>query len=270
MTALVGIFCKDGIVIGADSAATSATAGGQPTVEQPVMKIQIIEDRIIIAGTGAFGLGQRFHALVGDAWRQKQFANKTEIQVAKMLSHATIQDLRETFLNPGQFGALVAYPCKTAGSNGCHLVEFAVQDFQPEFKTPNIWYVSMGSGQSIIDPFLGFMREIFWQDGPPTVQDGVFAATWLLDHAVALNPGGVNAPVRIAVLENVKGDWKARLLTDDDLLEHRANQESAKDALRNFKRRQAEGEGAVDLPEAPASVADSAPGEVYGTPAIAP
>ena len=54
MTALVGIYCKDGIVIGADSAATSTTGGGQRTIEQPVMKIDIIDDRIIITGSFNF------------------------------------------------------------------------------------------------------------------------------------------------------------------------------------------------------------------------
>jgi len=252
VTALVGIFCKDGIVIGADSAATSATAGGQPTIEQPVMKIDIIDGKIIIAGTGSVGLGQRFNAVVRELWSTKQFSNKTEVTVAKMLSHATIQDFGSTFLKPGQFGALVAYPCKNGNqAEACHLVEFAVADFQPEFKNPNLWYVSMGSGQTIIDPFLGFMRDIFWQDGPPSVQDGVFAATWLLDHAVAVNPGGVNAPVRISVIEKLKGDWKARLLSDDDLHEHRANQEAAKEALRNYKKHMGGEQDAVDIPAAP-------------------
>jgi hypothetical protein len=30
-----------------------------------------------------------------------------------------------------------------------HLCEFAVTDFQPEFKTETMWYGSMGSGQPI-------------------------------------------------------------------------------------------------------------------------
>lgn len=252
MTALVGIFCKDGIVIGADSAATSATAGGQPTIEQPVLKLHIVDDKIIIAGTGAVGLGQRFNALVTELWDKKQFSDKSEIVVAKMLSHAMIQDFGHTFLKPGQLGALVAYPCKDASKvDGCHLVEFAVNDFQPEFKTPNLWYVSMGSGQLIIDPFLGLFREVFWDNGPPTVQEGIFAATWALDHAVNINPGGVNAPVRIATLLKEKGDWRARMLTDDELLEHRASIAAAKDALRHYKDRLENAVDAVDLPTAP-------------------
>lgn len=147
----------------------------------------------------------------------------------------------------GQYGALVALPCKT----GRHLVGYAVTDFQPELKNKNLWYVPMGSGQSIIDPFLGMLREVFWGDDPPTVQDAIFATTWMLDHAVKVNPGGVNALIRIAVLEQIKGDGKARLLSDEELHEHETGVIAAKDTLRNFRERLVKDEGAVEIPPAP-------------------
>lgn len=247
MTALVGIYCKDGIVIGADSAATSATAGGQRTIEQPVMKIDIVDDRIIIAGTGQIGMGQRFCNQVRSLWAQKKVPCNDEFVFTKALAQAARQDFGETGCPQGQYGALVAFPCKS----GRHLVEFAVADFQPELKNKNLWYVSMGSGQSIIDPFLGLFREVFWGDDPPNVQDAVFATYWMLEHAVNVNPGGVNAPIRIAVLESVKGDWQARLLSDDELREHETGVIAAKDALRNFRERLVKDEGAVEIPSAP-------------------
>lgn len=248
MTALVGIFCKDGVVIGADSAATSATAGGQRTIEQPVMKIEIVADRIIIAGTGQIGMGQRFCHQVRTLWESKRLSAQDEFGFAKIIAVAAIQDFAETKCSQGQYGALVAFPCKS----GPHLVEYAVADFQPEFKSKNLWYVSMGSGQTIIDPFLGLFREVFWGDDPPTVQEAIFATTWMLDHAVKVNPGGVNGPIRIAIMEQEKGDWKARLLSEDELLEHQGSVAAAKDALRHYKDRLVKEEDAVALPQAPA------------------
>lgn len=59
MTAIVGILCKDGIVIGTDSSATFS-ASTTSTIEQPVKKISIIENRVIVAGSGQIGLDQRF------------------------------------------------------------------------------------------------------------------------------------------------------------------------------------------------------------------
>ena len=49
MTAVVGVLCKDGVVVGSDS---SATFGPHPqfhTIEQRCKKISVIEDRIIVA-----------------------------------------------------------------------------------------------------------------------------------------------------------------------------------------------------------------------------
>ncbi|QNK03487.1 hypothetical protein [Dyella telluris] len=249
MTALVGIYCRDGVVIGADSAATSSAAGGMRTIEQPVMKIEIVDERLIIAGTGQIGLGQRFSARTKDLWQAKKFSGLDPIPSANMMAANAIQDFTSTNAPRGQYGALVAFPSK----GDRHLVEFAIDDFQPEFKNANLWYVSMGSGQTIIDPLLGLMREVFWSDGPPSIQDAIFATTWMLDHAVAVNPGGVNAPVRLAILEKSRDEWKARLLTEDELLEHRDNVGAAKGALRNYKSHMAHSEGAVELPPVPAT-----------------
>lgn len=36
-----------------------------------------------------------------------------------------------------------------------HLCEFSTNDFQPEFKEINrLWYVAMGSGQTLAEPFI--------------------------------------------------------------------------------------------------------------------
>ena len=68
MTVLVGVLCSDGLVVGADSIATSS-AGMHPLIQvRSDDKIKIIGGRVIIAGTGAVGLGQRFHAVVQKAW----------------------------------------------------------------------------------------------------------------------------------------------------------------------------------------------------------
>jgi 20S proteasome alpha/beta subunit len=65
MTAIVGIRCKDGVVIGADSSATFTDGGQVRTIEQPTeKKIEIIGDKVIVAGTGSVGHGQRFCAVV--------------------------------------------------------------------------------------------------------------------------------------------------------------------------------------------------------------
>jgi hypothetical protein len=64
MTVIVGILCSDGVVIGSDSAMVAGRSTSGYTIERQdgdVLKIEIIENDIITAITGAMGLAQRFN-----------------------------------------------------------------------------------------------------------------------------------------------------------------------------------------------------------------
>jgi len=246
MTAIVGILCRDGLVIGTDSSTTFSSAVGSPTIEQPCEKLNLISNCIIVAGTGQVGLGQRFCRVVEEAYEAKIFMGpKHHTSVGNEISKRAQADFGYTSANKGLYGALVGF---AIGDKPC-LCEFAVSDFQPEFKTETIWYGSMGSGQPITDPFLALMREVFWEQGPPTVQDATFAATWALDHAIQVNPGGINGPARIAVMEKTSGKYRTKILDNAELEEHRQNIEQAKERLRAFPASQSA--NAPDTPEIP-------------------
>ena len=249
MTILVGIKCKDGVVIGADSSATMVQAPNLRTIEQKVKKISVIGNRVIVAGCGQGGLGQRFTAVMKSAWEHKDKPfNMPAQEVVKYLARHAIEDFRYTGLTNVEFGALVAFPT----AHKSNLCEFALGDFQPELKTDDsLWYVSMGSGQLITDPFLGFMRRVFWKDGLPSSQEGIFAVYWALQNAIEINPGGINEPMQIAVLgPDKKGKLFARLLEEAELAEHKNSVEAAIAHLGNFARAFSVNE-APALPEKP-------------------
>jgi 20S proteasome alpha/beta subunit len=247
MTAIVGVFCSDGAVIGTDSSATFVGGTGHPTIEQTTEKLAIVNDEIVIAGTGAIGLGQRFVEIVRQLVKQGKFKGD-EWAPAKLLTRHALEDFNFTYTGgPVKYGALVAFSCNQKP----FLCEFELGNLQPEFKTKDLWYVSMGGSQPITDPFLAFIRNVYWGDGMPKVQDAVFAITWALDHAIETNPGGVNKPVRIAVLEKTGPQFKARMVSDGELEEHRQNIESAKDALRRHRTGQSEVGETEELPVPP-------------------
>jgi hypothetical protein len=189
MTVLVGIKCKDGVVIGSDGAATFSN-GQVSTIQQPTKKIRIIRNKFILAGTGSIGLGQRFGEAVEQATLQNALANKSGIAAAVAIAGVAKGDFARTSVRAGQYGALMAFPT----NGGLHLVEFDSDQLQPELKDENIWFASMGSGQAIADPFLGLMRAAFWQNGLPSLQEGIFATVWTIQHCIDLNPGGVKEP----------------------------------------------------------------------------
>ena len=94
------------------------------------------------------------------------------------------------------------------------LLEYGTKDFQPEIKKGNLFYVSMGSGQILADPFLAFVSRVLWKDTLPTVKMAKIGVFWVLSHTVKHAAGGVGLPLKLAVLQKVGIDWKTEILDD--------------------------------------------------------
>ena len=246
MTIIVGVLCQDGVVIGADGSATFAQ-GQLPIIEQPTQKIDIIDDSMIVVGTGEVGLGQRFKAIIEECIKLPNYQKMTAVNMMTELSHQAIKNFAYTFTQPEKipYGALLAF---SAGGKP-QLCEFQYENMRPELKSSLLWFVSMGSGQFIVDPFLGLLRKVYWDSGSPTLQQGKFAVTWALRHAVDCNAGGINEPIQIATLTLGKaGKSHARLIDDDELEEHRQYVNEAEEHLRKLPGNLRE---ADDTPEPP-------------------
>ena len=223
MTILVGVRCTNGVVIGADSMATSS-AGPQRLMQiLSDDKINIIDNTIIIACTGAVGLSQRFYGVVKSAWNPpNKWFQKPCNECIRDIARATLQDFEHTGvprLPPQQgglqFGSLMAAPLDGAA----HLIEFSTTDFQPEIKKDQLHFVSMGSGQILADPFLAFISRVLWSGRAPDVQMGAFGVYWVLSHTIQYAPGGVGHPIKIAILKKEKGEWVARSVEGNELQE---------------------------------------------------
>ena len=237
MTLIIGIRCKDGTVVGSDSAVTFVSGQNQTIEQHSRQKIDIIDKHIIVAGTGEVGLGQRFRDTIEKKWKDKVFLDKNIVDIGCMLSSAAIKNFFSTHINTQtiNYGALVAIPCKDTAE----LIEFSVNTFQPEVKTDkDIWYASMGSGQSVADPLLGFIRKTFWGNDPPNRQEGIFAATMVLKLGCEMAPGGVAGPIQMAVLSSdrsSKGKLYARRLEEVELSEHEENVEAAIEYFKKYR-----------------------------------
>lgn len=247
MTLLIGILCTDGVVVAADSAVTFGSPGVF-TITHVARKIDIVDGQLIVAGTGQLGLGQRFTAKVRELWLAKKLSGGDEFALATTVTEEVVRDFSRTQAPKGGFGALLAFPKKSSA----HLCEFAVADLQPEMKTPKCWYVSLGSGQSLADPYLALFKKIFWSGGPPTVERGIFAAVWTMKHALEAAPGFVCPPIDVAVLRTTTKGTSAAMLSEDDLQEHHDLAKKADEHLASFFEagKVREAGGAVPEPEA--------------------
>ncbi len=264
MTAIVGVLCSDGVVVGSDSS-TTFTRGPQRTIEQETRKIDIIDDRLIVAGTGPVGFHQRFCNVIRSKADAGTLTTKPDKWV-KDITSAALRDFAETKVvpvHPGtqippgylpiDYGALVAF---TDGKK-FYLCEFALCTLQPEFKgaDPSIWYASLGSGQVITDPFLGFIRRVIWHSETPNVAVGTYTVAWTLRHVISLNPGGVGGRMQMAVISSSEPPsiLEARMLTRSEIHQHEEAVEAVEQYLGDYSSSggtEPEGEpSATELPE---------------------
>ena len=219
MTAIVGILCKDGVVIGSDSASTFAAAN-QLTIEQTTKKCSIIKDTII-CGAGAVGLNQRFQEIVNKKWEDISNNHTSPILACVDLANETLKNFDRTAINSPNinFACLLGFVL----DGQAHLCEFEILTFQPEIKSiEGAWYVSLGSGQGLTDPFLGFVNKVFWNNEQPNLKEGIYGAIWALEHVINLNTGGVNGPIQIVTLSiDDNGLPQTKLFNEQELAEHK-------------------------------------------------
>ncbi len=180
MTLIVGVKCSDGIVMGADGAATSGTMGTQTIRQQVRKKLKIVADSIVVGTSGPVGLGQRFADEVETHWKTGLLF-RDEINQAYRTSAGLMTFLRGHFwkhidleiqiaraasqvlpLNLTMVDALattlIAIPVPNVGAPS--LSHFDPQAF-PEEASDDLPFFAVGSGQLIADPFLAFMRRLF-------------------------------------------------------------------------------------------------------------
>lgn len=226
MTVVIGLKCSEGIVVGSDSAATLGNMGVR-TIVQPTTKLSVIDHKFIFGFSGMVGLSQ----LLLDR------ACTTCAAIQNIGLPAVCRNLREGFLQDANISFQVAALARSVVGNlaaenvaSQTLIALAVQgqpeliqfDYQchPEWTTNELPFVSIGSGQSIADPFLAWIRFVFWRKRLPTLAEGRFAVYWALAHAIRLAPGGIGPPIQMAALEKTTSQCVAREFSEPELREH--------------------------------------------------
>jgi 20S proteasome alpha/beta subunit len=259
MTLIVGLKCRDGVVLGSDGAATMGSLGAQ-TSRQPTDKITIIDNKVLVGVSGPVGLGQRFSYEIELLWSTPAFKQSHPIQAmlevsGKMRSHITTEmNMAATasrVINPNiaLSDALSTTVLALPLNDQAELFQFSQQG-TPERSTENLPFVCIGSGEQIADPFIGFIRNIYWQNSCPTnIRDGIFAVYWTLSHSIALSPGGVAEPIQLTSLTKDRGVWKTKEHSPEELQDHKEHIKSVEAKLRELRATVQTQEGAQEIPE---------------------
>jgi hypothetical protein len=218
LTVIVGVRCSDGIVIGADSAATQA-AGNQHLMKMMCDKIFIVANRVVVATTGSVGQAQRLQSVIEAQYANKLFG-KDSVTAAPLLTRESLMNFQISGIqhNPQGGWGLGAF-VGAVFSDGAQLIEYPWTDFQPEINKGKLFFGSMGSGQTLADPFLSFVARVMWENKQPTVDAARFGVHWALSHTIECAPGGVGHPIKLATIKMQGGQWQCRLLEDEELQE---------------------------------------------------
>lgn len=247
MTLIIGILCQDGsIVVGADGAASLGVLG-QMTARQPVKKLSLLHNCIIVGVSGTIGLSQRISGVFTKAYEEKKLSGKKPVEAMAIIRQRIWEDcLKQEYEIASQAqtvigGGLAQKSCLCAciaalpiSRENC-LIQFDQQG-HPEMATKDLPFVAIGSGQMTADPFLSFLKYIFWPNRLPTLGESIFAAYWTLEHAIRTSPGGVAEPKQIAVLEMKNGTPICRELDENEIAPHKEAVTNAENYLKNFQK----------------------------------
>lgn len=188
---------------------------------------------MIVAVTGAVGLGQRFFQVLDDECQHgneiDKRLNSTPIEFVTKLARKTIANFEGTRSpiqsNPSYgwgFGALIGFGGERTGPQ---LVEMDHLQFHPELKglqdeqgvLKGKPFCTMGSGQPLADPFIAHAhRVLFGEDSLPTVAQGRLLVTWTLKHVLTYATGGVGGVLRIAQLTKPGRVWMAETINVEE------------------------------------------------------
>ena len=211
MTLIVGLLCKDGIIIAADGAATLGNLGAY-TASQKVKKLSIVEDRIVIGVSGAVGISQLLTDRIEKLYIDKGVSGtkcKTNADAMRNISEAFRIDINNA-LNTARIAsggqgqqassALSSAVVALAINSRLCLIQFNHLCI-PELATPDLPFISIGSGQVMADPFLAFLRRVFFPNNLPNIAEGIFYTIWTLRQAIETSPGGVSDPIQVIELK---------------------------------------------------------------------
>jgi hypothetical protein len=233
MNLLVGVLCGEGVVVGAAGPGPGQTKVPDPAHEVPASTLVVSTD-LVLAGVGRVGLGQRFADVVGAIRSDSRFQEWTALGITKTICAEVVDDFASTRCDRGQFAALLAF----ADCDGPQLCEFSATDLQPELKTPDRWFASVGPGKPIADPFLAFLQRTLFAGSPSSLDDGLLAVAWALDHAIGLGSGSGTRNEQVAVLAEEGPDlpFTARRLGETDVADCLAEVRAAERHLASFRR----------------------------------
>jgi len=192
-TTVLGIVCKDGVVMAADRQVTA----GNIVMSKNTPKVVKINDYLVVSWTGGFADAQRSSKLIAAELKLKELKSKscpTVKQAANLVSAITYAQIRQPSMIPNIVGTLIA-GFNEDGSCELYTIEPAgsimkVEDYDANF----------GSGMPYV---LGLLERQYKED--LTIEEGVELAKEALEASTQRDTGsGYGRDIYAITKEGIK------------------------------------------------------------------
>lgn len=225
MTLIIGIKCVDGIVLGADSAQTMPGY-----IQQSTRKIEIIGSDFVIGSSGSGHIAHQFRWAIEEAMASPEFCTENLQAASNSLRQAIwpivernfseTAFLRQRSTQPANFQDPTTYSLVALLAGRTPTLLSFNENGSPIEITADSVFGCLGSGCFAANPFLGFIKRIWWVDHNPSVAEGILATVWTLEHSIKVSSGGVADPKQLVVFSSTDGEWRAKELSSNELDEH--------------------------------------------------
>lgn len=233
MTLILGIKCRDGIVIGADSMFTVGSAVGNVQLDD--IKIHLLGDSGVVAFAGDLSVSQVVLDDLKEKW-PRLIEAESGPEVKRIVARSIRDAIGKEFAvgKREEFSAIVALPVQ----NQPILMLFK-EEPPPLEARGHLYFLTSGSGQQFAFLFLKFLEKIFWGNyAPYSLSDGILSTMWTIQHIIDSNAKmGIGGSPHIAVIEDRHdlGNWHSRILQDMESGEYREQIFAIETAMRLVK-----------------------------------
>jgi len=192
-------------------------------------------------------LSQRIGGTINKLWDDRRLRGAS-FEVMQAIRDGIGPMLRQEMVYATDTAKLIGHPAASSAAISLTVLAIPIQGTlrlyqfgctgEPEEATANIPFIAIGSGQNLADPFLAFLREIFWKQSQPNTSEGIFATVWSLLHAIRRNTGGVAEPIQLLTIKQEAGRAVIKEFDDAELQETRQGVTEAETYLSQFSRPQ--------------------------------
>lgn len=224
MSLIVGVRCKDSVVLAASGLGT-VLPKGDPAVEEPAGLLRVVGGQVILGVSGPEGLTREISAALesyvagGDPGRVAPEAHSTGIRDALAepvgLALAMSEALRRVpgvAVGPGEYvlgGSMIALPAR--GAPCLYVVDEGLSVTEI---TEEITCAAIGPARAPAESFLAFLRRLLWPDDQPTRAEGQLTAYWTVRHVVETTLGRPGRSVQVLTLSR-RGDGAVEIVRSE-------------------------------------------------------